>query len=254
MKDHSCMIIAHRGESFEAPENTMAAIHQAWELGAEAVEIDVQLTKDNALVVIHDFNTNRLAGVNRKVKSQTLEELKRLDVGLWKDIQWKGERIPTLMEVLESVPKDHKLIIEIKSDQNTIPLLAELLNQTKLKSDQIIFIGFNLKTMAHTKQKFPEHKVLLLLELDYNWITKILKTPIVKAIKSAKKHNLDGLDVFAGDILNRQIVSRIQSSGLLVYTWTVNDVEKAKKLIDWGADAITTDGAHWLKTHIALNS
>jgi glycerophosphoryl diester phosphodiesterase len=94
--DSKPLIIAHRGESFDAPENTLAAINLAWERGAEAVEIDIQFSKDRELVVIHDTDTKRLAGIDKKVVDQTLEELKKLDVGVWKDIQFKGERVPTI--------------------------------------------------------------------------------------------------------------------------------------------------------------
>jgi len=248
------MIVAHRGESFEAPENTMAAIDLAWELGAEAVEIDVQLSKDNKVVVIHDFNTKRLAGVNKKVRNQTLEELKNLDVGAWKDIQWQGEKIPTLLEVLTSLPVDKKLVIEIKSDQKTIPFIEDNLRQLNIKSELIEFIGFDLKTMAAAKKKFPDHKVFWLLDLDFYWINRIFKPSISKAITKARHYGLDGLNVWAGKMLDRKGIDQVKSSGLLLYTWTVNDIEKAKKLVSWGVDAITTDGAHWLKTHLALSS
>ena len=81
----NCLIIAHRGESFDAPENTLAAVNLAWERGADAVEIDVQLSKDNKIVVIHDENTKRTGGRNKLVKNQTLKELKELDVGIYRD-------------------------------------------------------------------------------------------------------------------------------------------------------------------------
>jgi glycerophosphoryl diester phosphodiesterase len=72
MPEKSALIIAHRGESFDAPENTMAAINLAWERGAEAVEIDVHLSKDNEVVVFHDVNTKRVAGVDKKIAAQNL--------------------------------------------------------------------------------------------------------------------------------------------------------------------------------------
>jgi glycerophosphoryl diester phosphodiesterase len=136
MKHQSTMIIAHRGESFDAPENTMAAIQLAWDRGADAVEIDIQLSKDNRIVVIHDFETKRLAGVNKKVKEQTFEELRKLDVGSWKNPSFKDEKIPSLAEVLESVPNGKKLIIEIKSDSSIIPIFKKDLEESKLDFSQ----------------------------------------------------------------------------------------------------------------------
>ena len=88
-------IIAHRGASHDAPENTMAAIKLAWKQQADAVEIDVQFSRDGHLVVIHDPNTRKTAGVRKNVSDQTLAELKTLDVGRWKNSVWTGETIPS---------------------------------------------------------------------------------------------------------------------------------------------------------------
>ena len=252
MRDHSGLIIAHRGESFDAPENTLAAINLAWERGADAVEIDIHRTRDNHIVVIHDFDTKRLAGIDKKVKDQTFAELRKLDVGSWKNNQWKGERIPALKDILETVPPGKKIVIEIKSKHIIIPFLKEQLQQAGIESYQVEFIGFNLKTMALVKREFPEHKVLWLLDLDYYWYGKIFKPSITSAISKAKKHHLDGLNVWAGNMLDAKLIDQVKASGLLLYCWTVNDVEKTKNLMDWGIDAITTDRAQWLKSQLKM--
>ena len=252
MNEHPSLIVAHRGESFDAPENTLAAINLAWERGAMAVEIDVHLSRDNQIVVIHDFNTKRLAGVNKNVQSQTLEELKALDVGLWKGEQWKGERVPTVREVLDTIPKGKKLIIEIKSDEKLIPYLHEELELSELSNEQIELIGFDLHTMAYAKEAFPGHRVLWLLDLDYRWINRIFKPSIEKAIKKVKKFHLDGLNVWAGKMLDKSMVRQVQDAGLLLYCWTVDDPDQARNLKSWGIDAITTNRAQWLKSKLGL--
>ena len=117
------IIIAHRGESFDAPENTLASVNLAWERGAEAVEIDVRLSKDNHVIVIHDANTKRVGKRNKSVKNTSLAQLKKLDVGSWKSEIYSGEQIPTLKEVLEIVPNNRKLIIEVKSNLTTLHYL-----------------------------------------------------------------------------------------------------------------------------------
>jgi len=253
MNNREFLIVAHRGESFDAPENTMAAISLAWERGAEAVEIDVHLSLDHKVVVIHDFNTKRLAGVSKIIKDQSVDELKRLDVGSWKDIKWKGEQIPTLKEVLNSIPDEKKLVIEIKSEASIIPHLKNEIEQSGLSSEQIELIGFDIKTMALTKKEFQDHKVLWLLDLDYLWINRIFKPSIGRAIAKAKKFGLDGLNVWAGTMLTKKMIDEIHANNLLVYCWTVNDILKAKTLIGWGIDAITTDGAQWLSSHLIEN-
>lgn len=240
------LLIAHRGESHDAPENTMAAINLAWERGAEAVEIDIQLSKDEEVAVIHDLNTKRLANVYKNVKDQSLTELQQLDVGSWKDVQFKGEEIPAIEEVLQSVPAERKLIIEIKSGPEIVPILKAKLERTNLKSDQIEIIGFALQTMIEARKQFSDHKVLWLLDLDYTWQTKLFGTSIDKGIVMANKYGFDGLNVWAGKMLDRNMIEKVHASGLLLYCWTVNDIEKAKVLREWGIDGITTDRAEWM--------
>ena len=244
------LIIAHRGESNDAPENTMAAINLAWERGADAVEIDIQLSSDHKIVVIHDFNTKRLAGVNKKLKDQPFEDLRKLDVGAWMNPAWTGERIPSIEEVLDSVPDKKKLVIEIKSGSEIIPYLKKAIKNSTLKINQIELIGFDLATMSMAKKALPTYRVLWLLDLDYIWINPIIKPSIKRAINKAKKYNMDGLDVWAGDMLNQLMIQRVHDAGLLLYCWTVNDAEKAKNLMKWGIDAVTTDVAQWLKSQI----
>src|SRR5439155_19827959 len=98
-------IIAHRGASWDAPENTVAAINLAWKQKADASEFDVFLSKDGKIIVIHDKDTKRVAGVDKQVIDQTFDELRQLDVGKWKGPNFAGEKIPTLAEMLATVPK-----------------------------------------------------------------------------------------------------------------------------------------------------
>ena len=241
------LIIAHRGESFDAPENTLASVNLAWERGAEAVEVDVHISRDNHVVVIHDAKTKRIGGRNKKVKSQTLVQLKELDVGSWKSDKYTGEQIPTLKEVLETVPTGRKLIIEVKSDIKTIPYLKKNVENSGLKNDQIEIISFNYGVVAEAKRILPNHKVLFLADLDYNAYTKLRSSSVEKLISKAKYANLDGLNVWAGKILTKEFAQKIKSAELLLYVWTVNDPKKAKELVSWGIDGITTDRAQWLK-------
>lgn len=252
MPDNS-LIIAHRGESYDAPENTMASINLAWERGAEAVEIDVHLSKDDHVVVIHDFNTKRLAGDNLKISKATLEELKKLDVGSWKGDKWQGEQIPTLKEVLKTIPQGKKLIIEIKSNADIIPTLKQDIESSCLETMQIEIIGFDLETMALAKRTFTDHKVLWLLDLDYYWYTRILKPSIKKAISKSKRHGLDGLNVWAGNMLDKSMIRKVHDAGLLLYCWTVDDMEHARKLWNWGIDGITTNRAAWMNEKFSLS-
>jgi glycerophosphoryl diester phosphodiesterase len=243
----NCLIIAHRGESFDAPENTLAAVNLAWERDADAVEIDVQLSKDQKIVVIHDENTKRTGGRRKLVKNQTLKELKELDVGIYKDKKWKGEKIPTLSEILETVPNDKKLIIELKSDHQIINELKDEIHNSNLAIEQVEIISFNILTVTMAKKVMPEHNVLWISELDYSFLRRIFSPSLDKLISDTIKNNLDGLDVWAGNMVDEKFVERIKSEDLMLYVWTVNDPNKAMWLKSIGIDGITTDRAQWIK-------
>ena len=101
-------IIAHRGASYDAPENTLVSVNLGWAQGADAVEVDVYLSKDGHIVVHHDSDTKKPAGVDRKVEDQTLAELRQLDVGAWKGAKWKGVSMPELKCVLESIQEGRR--------------------------------------------------------------------------------------------------------------------------------------------------
>ena len=244
------LIIAHRGESFDAPENTLAAINLAWQRNDEAVEIDVNLTADNQIVVIHDNTTKRTGNINLRIKKCLLEDLRKVDVGSFKDSKWKGERIPLLSEVLLTVPQGKKLIIEIKSNKKIIPFLREELLQFREKSDQIQIIGFNRNVVTEAKKQMPEFKVLWLLNLDYNWFTKLTSLKGSVLLQKAKKSGLDGIDAFAGKRLTESFSKKAKSMNLLVYAWTVDDFKHAVLLTKNGIDAITTNRCHWIKSKL----
>jgi len=244
-------LIAHRGESFDAPENTLASINLAWERGAKSVEIDVHLTKDKQIVVIHDNNTLRVSGIKKIIKNSTLDELKLLDIGSFKGEQWKNERIPTLTEVLRTVPEHGKLIIEIKSKE--LILLNKLkyeLSVSGLKFFQIMMIDFDLKTLAKAKQLIPNYKMLWLMSLDYFWPWWLYSVSQRKLIQKLELFNLDGVDVWAGKLLTKAFIQNLKDAGFLIYTWTVDDPEQARTLLDFGIDGITTNRASWMANQL----
>ncbi len=248
------LIIAHRGESYDAPENTLAAINLAWERKVEAVEIDIQLTIDNEIVVIHDKNTMRTTGKKKIVRKSSFKELKLLNAGFYKDGNWANEPIPTLSEVLESVPSNGKLIIEIKSNDSILPKLASVLTQSKLMDSQIELIAYNALTLSRAKKLMPQYNMLWLLDLDYILPKWLVWKNARRIIKKVKKLNLDGVDVWAGKILNKNFISNFKDAGLLVYSFTINNPVKAKTLMDDGIDGITTDRAYWMSEQLKLNS
>ena len=119
--------VAHRGASYLAPENTLASIHLAWELGADAAECDVMLSSDQKVVLFHDKNTKKLTGENHIISETPWNVLSKLDVKLRETNlrEYEGERIPLLAEVLHTIPADRMLVIEIKTGPEILPFLKE---------------------------------------------------------------------------------------------------------------------------------
>ena len=117
-------IIAHRGESADAPENTLAAFRLAWERDVTSIELDVHLSADDRLVVIHDADTERTCGVKRVIKTSRYADLRELDAGRWKGEQFAGEPLVTLEDVLALLPKGKRCIIEVKVGPEAVPALV----------------------------------------------------------------------------------------------------------------------------------
>jgi len=167
------LLIAHRGESYDAPENTLAAIHLAWSRGARAVEIDARLTADGALVVSHDPDTRRIGGPRRPIRRQTVEDLRALDAGAWKHRRWTGERIPLLREVLATVPRHARLFIEMKEGADTVPPLVDDVAAAAPRPGQLIVMSFLPETVAAAARALPDCEICLLLRArDYATATR----------------------------------------------------------------------------------
>ncbi len=124
-------LVAHRGASAEAPENTLAALRRGWELGAESCEIDVRVTRDGVVVLMHDDTTERTGGVDRTVAEQTLAELKQLDVGAWKAERYRGERVPTLAEAIAAIPAGRQLFVELKDGVESAEPVAAVIREAR---------------------------------------------------------------------------------------------------------------------------
>lgn len=245
-------IIAHRGASFDAPENTLASIDLGWAQGADAVEIDVYFSKDGHVVVIHDDNTRKTAGVRRKVAAQTLAELKALDVGSWKHAKFKGESIPTLTEAFATIPSGKRLFVEIKCGPECIDAFAADFRASRLKSNQVIPIGFSLPTMRQFKQTLPELEVCWIVEFKRTlrgWSPKAER--LIEQVAAA---GLDGLDVSGKGPVDADFAAKVHDAGQKLYIWTVDDATKARELMNAGVDGITTNKPGWLRKQLEKSS
>lgn len=234
--------IAHRGASNLAPENTVASAKLAWELGADAVEIDVHLSKDNRLMVIHDKTTKRTCSGKKGLDIATNPSilLRDLDAGIWKGDEFKGEKIPFLDEIIKIIPEGKTLVIEIKCGEEAIPALKRSIEKNG-NLNRIVFICFNWKTIIETHQAFPNNKCY--------WLSS-LKAGLKKKMEQASKEGLSGVNL-KHSIIDQEIITLAKTNKLEVLCWTVDDVEEAKRLTKLGVTGITTNRPQWLKQEMA---
>jgi len=245
----SVEIIAHRGASFDAPENTLAAMQLAWEQNADAIELDLWLSKDGRLVVFHDADAKRIAGVARKIADLTLAEVQQFDVGAWKNSRFKGERIPALESILATIPKGRRAVLEIKCGPEIVPELKRVLDTAKCLPRELAIISFNFDSLKKSRQTFPD--------IEHYFLHSYKKDPatgnfpeLKPLIARAHAANFHGLNLHFDWPIDDQFVRDVKSAGLKLLVWTVNDATLAKRLVSTGVDAITTDRPEWLREQL----
>jgi glycerophosphoryl diester phosphodiesterase len=232
-------IVAHRGASVRAPENTVAAFRLAWELETDACELDLHLTADGEIAVLHDKDTHRTAAIQKIVAETAMVDLKKLDVGAWKDGMYSGEPIPTLMEALATLPEGkQRFFLEIKCGPEVVPVLAQQLQSWKPRASQLCIIAFKRDVAQAAKKALPWMKVYRLSSET----TKTKQPVDLKAlIADTLADGLDGLDLSQDFLLDEASVKAIRAAGLELYVWTVNRPEVARRMIQLGVDGVTTD-------------
>ncbi|MCK5136824.1 MAG: alkaline phosphatase [Bacteroidales bacterium] len=236
--------VGHRGASYLAPENTMASIQLAWELGADAAECDVMLTKDNRVILFHDKNAKKLTGENLIINETSWEQLSKLFIKLNDSNlkQYENEPIPLLKDVLGTIPADRMLVIEIKTGPEILPHLQQVIDKY-WESGRISFIAFDFETIKATKELYPEIPCYYLSSF---------KPDLKKHFDAVVDNKLDGVDLRHA-IIDRKTVEKCNAAGLDVWCWTVNDPETAMKMKEMGVTAVTTDRPGWLKEKLNEN-
>lgn len=246
---HATEIIAHRGASHDAPENTLASLRLGWEQGADAGELDIHLTKDGQAVLIHDATTKRNVGVDKRVDAQTLAELQALDAGAWKGAQWKGEKLPTLADALATIPDGKRMFIEIKCGPEVLPELERVVKTCGKKPEQLAIIAFDYETAEQARKLLPGLRVYWLASNKADKKTGEMPQ-LEKLIAKTKAAGLDGLDLDHKFPIDAAFVAKIKDAGLKCYVWTVNDAQVARRLVEAGVDGITTDRPAWLREQL----
>ena len=242
-------IIAHRGASYDAPENTLPAVRLAWELGADAVEIDIHQTGDGRIVAIHDTDILRVTGREGEVAALRLDQLRELDAGAWKGQAWVGTTIPTLEEVLETVPEHKTLVIEIKCPSTVLNELERVLDASGKRS-QVMLIAFDYATIQQAKRRMLDVRCYWLYGFSNREAERYGVSAADRLVELAQSAGLDGLDVHHNGSWVPELVRSLHALGKKLYVYTVNSVEAARRLRAFGVDGITTDRPAFLRKGI----
>lgn len=218
-------IIAHRGFSAKAPENTIEAFELAWKSGADACELDIHLTADGEVVVIHDKDTKRTyPGENKVIAKTKLAELKAL---------------PTLAQALATMPADRgRFVIEIKTGAEIVPALVKVLEPLKPRAKQLAIISFQKDACAAAKKALPWIPVF---QLSGSKNKQKEPVDLSKLIAEAKANGLDGLDLGSDWKWDAAMVAQIHAAGLKAIVYTINKPAEVARFAKLGLDGITTD-------------
>ena len=227
-------IIAHRGSSSAAPENTFAAFDLAVQQGADYIELDVQLTMDQHVVVIHDDTVDRTSNGSGLVKSYTLDRLKKLDAGSWFDSRYANERIPTLQEILERYSQRVGILIEIKHPKRQIGIekaVVDIINRFAY-SRHIMVQSFDAYSLQRVKAYAPSLRTAFIIKPS---AFKLTKRKLTEHSSFADCLNMKKT------MINRWWIDRIHSVGMDVFIWTVKDQKTANRIKTYPIDGVVTD-------------
>lgn len=233
-------VIAHRGSSGQAPENTLASLHLAGQQGIKWVEIDVMLSADGIPVIFHDDYLARTTNGEGLIHKSTLQDLQKLDAGSWKDEEYAGQRIPTLQEAIEVIAQYKMgLNLELKPceglEEETTAASIDVLKQYWPKELPLLLSSFNYFSLTSARTLWPE------IQLGYN----------VSAIPQAWQSRLETLDCAGLHIhqsfFNKEQVAEIKAAGYKVLAFTINNESLALDLYAQGLDAVFSDYPHQIQ-------
>ncbi len=225
-------IIAHRGASYQAPENTISSVRLAYELGADAAEVDVYLSADNHVMVNHDKRTKRTSGgkTNYKLKKTDAATLNKVDVGQWKNEKYTGEPLPYLRDILYLIPEGKQLVVEIKCGSEIIPALKQVMAESGQLS-QCVFISFGWNTICDIQDAFPESKCYYL---------KMMKYGLNAKMKKAAQKGLSGVNLYY-KIIDEKVMKKAKDLKLEMLCWTVDEAPVFDQMVQLGVQGITTN-------------
>lgn len=239
-------IIAHRGASYDSPENTIEAMRLAWRQEADGVEIDLRLSRDGRAVVIHDASTTRTGGREKLVREQTLEELRELDMGAWRGRAWTGARLPTLEEAIDTLPPKGLLLIELKDGVDLVTPVVKAVRAAKKEPWQIMPISFSFAACRKIKRLLPDNPVQLLARDPAPW-----EGDREAVIRHALRAKLDGLNLHWRWPWDKDFREAALEAGLDLYAYTVDEPSVFRGLMSYGVKGVTTNRPAFIREALA---
>ena len=225
-------IVAHRGAMGCAPENTLASFQKAIDMGATMIELDVHLTKDQEIAVIHDSDLSRTTTGRGLAEDMTLAEMRAFDAGIAMGAEFRGEKVPTLQEVIELVNHQAALNIEIKAGRNLYPGIVDRILEVISAfgaEDEIVISSFHKAYLREVRQKAQNLEVAVLFE-----------KPAPGIFDEAVREKWQGLHPWYR-LIDKEFVDHACRWGLSVRAWTVNRASEMKDLLQWGVNGIITN-------------
>jgi glycerophosphoryl diester phosphodiesterase len=239
---YALKLIGHRGASADAPENTLAAFRLAFEQGADGIEGDFYLTRDGQVVCLHDADTGRTGDKNLQVSTSTLAELRTVDVGAKKAAGFRGERIPTLAEVLAIVPAGKDFYVEVKCGPEILPALEQDIKASKVRPEQIAVISFSPEVIAAARRKMPNIRAYGLAEFKRTADSAAWQPDMPRVLDTLQRTRAVGLGAGGPlDWFSKEHVRALRDAGFEVHCWTIDDEPTARALQALGVDSITTN-------------
>lgn len=239
-------LIAHRGESHDAPENTLPAFKMAVDRGF-GFECDLYLSKDGRVFSFHDRNLKRTTGIDMKCSEASWSKtLSKLDAGAWKGDQWKGVTPALLEDILPLARKNRKIYLEIKTGPEIVPYIKEILSkQSWADPSTALFICFSKDVCAELNRALPEYKTYWLCgRLRRTEGKTKIELTAADIIRTLKEAGADGVDIYYDrKLITADFISQIKAAGFELHVWTVDDMSVACEAFERGALTVTTNRA-----------
>lgn len=228
-------VIAHRGASGYAPENTLTAFKKAIEMNADGIELDIQMTKDGKIIVMHDWKVDRTTNGRGFVFDLDFDYIKNLEAGTWFSKDFVSEKVPTLEEVLDILPNNMMLNIEIKDSARKHSKIAEALLQIlrnyPSKFDNIVISSFHHSILKDLQNLEPKLKLALLTASELVDVEKYHKDNDLKCYSYHPE----------GHLISKEDIDILHKNGIKVFVWTINKEEDLDYLIKIGVDGVITN-------------